>query len=847
MFGFLLLLLPVVMVALAYRRAPLPAWAGAGGAWLLLASLAAGLPILLTLVLLAGWVAGCAVFMGERRKRLVTAKIFDAFRQALPAMSQTEKDALEAGTVWWEGELFRGDPDWSRLQAYPWPTLSEEEQAFLDHETTELCRLCNDWDSTQRQDLSPEVWQTIREQGFLGMIIPKEYGGKGFSAFAHSQVVTKLSARSSAPAVTVMVPNSLGPAELLLQYGTPEQKQHYLPRLARGEAIPAFALTSPWAGSDAASIPDAGVVCRGIWNGEDVLGMRVSFDKRYITLAPVCTVFGLAFRLYDPDHLLGDVEDLGITCALVPHDHPGVDIGRRHLPLNAVWMNGPIRGRDVFMPLEFIIGGPAMAGQGWRMLMECLATGRSISLPGSYTGMQKITARAVGAYARVRYQFKTAIGRFEGVEEALTRIGANTYLCDAARIMTAGAIDLGEKPSVVSAIVKYHVTERARQTVNDGMDVIGGKGICLGPQNFLGRAYQQLPVGITVEGANILTRSLILFGQGAIRCHPYVLDEMHAAQRDDLDAFDQAFWGHVGYTASNAARALVMGLTGSHFVTVPVDVAPDTRRYYQQLTRFSAAFAFLADISMGTLGGALKRKEKLSARLGDILSQMYLASATLKRFEAEGRQGADAPLMHWAIWDCMFRIQNAFEGVIANFPNRILQTILRRLVVFPLGRPYVVPSDRLGHEVARLLIEPSATRDRLTADTYVPDDVEEPVGALEAALVATIAAEPVEARLREAQKQGRFTPPLNLDGDVDAIWRDALAAGVITQQEYDVVERRNRLRDKVIRVDDFPFDFGLREVLCTVDASGDVAADPGRGIEAAATPKKVARRKRATA
>ncbi|MGL1833979.1 acyl-CoA dehydrogenase [Rhodocyclaceae bacterium SMB388] len=844
MFWLLMLLLPVMIVVLAYRRAPLPAWAGAGGAWLVLASVAAGLPILLTILVLAAWAAGCKVFMGERRKRLVTTRIFAAFRQALPGMSQTEKDALEAGTVWWEGELFRGAPDWSRLQRYPWPALSDEEQAFLDNETTELCRMCKDWDSTQRQDLSPEVWQFIRERGFLGMIIPKEYGGKGFSAFAHSQVVTKLSTRSSAPAVTVMVPNSLGPAELLLHYGTPEQKQHYLPRLARGEAIPAFALTSPWAGSDAASIPDAGVVCRGMWNGEDVLGMRVSFDKRYITLAPVCTVFGLAFRLYDPERLLGDVEDLGITCALVPHDHPGVDIGRRHLPLNAVWMNGPIRGRDMFMPLEFIIGGPAMAGQGWRMLMESLAAGRSISLPGSNTGMQKLTARAVGAYARVRYQFKTAIGRFEGVEEALTRIGANTYLCDAARIMTAGAIDLGEKPSVVSAIVKYHVTERARQTVNDGMDVIGGKGICLGPQNFLGRAYQQLPVGITVEGANILTRSLILFGQGAIRCHPYVLDEMHAAQRDDLDGFDRAFWGHVGYTASNAARALVMGLTGSHFVKVPADVAPDTRRYYQQLTRFSAAFAFLADISMGTLGGALKRKEKLSARLGDILSQMYLASATLKRFEAEGRQAADAPLMHWAIWDCMFRIQNAFEGVIANFPNRILQTILRRLVVFPLGRPYVVPSDRLGHEVARLLIEPSATRERLTADTYVPDDVEEPVGALEAALVATIAAEPIEARLRESQKQGRFTPPLNLGGDVDAIWRDALAAGVIMQQEYDIVERRNRLRDKVIRVDDFPFDFGLRDVLCAADASVAGSAEPGPAIEAATTPKKAARRKR---
>lgn len=782
----------------------------AGGAWLAVLAWVAGWSLGVALVVLALWGGGCAIFLHEGlRKSRVTTPIFKLFRRALPGMSQTERDALEAGTVWWEGDLFAGRPDWARLLAYPWPVLTPEEQAFLDDDTETLCRMTHDWDAVTHNDLSAEVWAFIRKRGFLGMIIPREYGGKGFSAFAHSQVITRLSTRSSAPAVTVMVPNSLGPAELLLHYGTPAQKQHYLPRLARGEDIPAFALTSPWAGSDAASIPDAGVICRGEWQGQSVLGMSVSFDKRYITLAPVCTVFGLAFRLYDPDHLLGDEADLGITCALVPHDHPGVDIGRRHLPLNAVWMNGPIRGRDVFMPLDFIIGGPTMAGQGWKMLMECLAAGRSISLPGSNTGMQQLTARAVGAYARVRYQFKTAIGRFEGVEEALTRIGANTYLCDAARVMTAGAIDLGEKPSVVSAIVKYHVTERARETVDAGMDVIGGKGICLGPQNFLGRAYQQVPVGITVEGANILTRSLILFGQGAIRCHPHVLAEMKAARSGDLDAFDEAFWGHVGYSLSSAARAAVMGLTGSHFVSVPTDVAPETRRYYQQLTRFSAAFAFIADISMGTMGGALKRKEKLSARLGDILSLMYLASATLKRFEAEGRQAADAPLMHWAIWDAMFKAQNAFEGVIANFPNRFFAFILRRLVIFPLGRPYQVPSDRLGHEVASLLLTPSPTRDRLTAAVHLPADVEQPVGALEAALQATIEAEPIEAKVKLARKQGRFAPALNLTGHVDAAWAQARDEGLISDEEFDVIKRRNELRDKVIRVDDFPFDLDL--------------------------------------
>ena len=692
--------------------------------------------------------------------------------------------------------------------------------------------MASEWEITQRRDLPPEVWAFIKARGFLGMIIPKEYGGKGFSAYAHSQVVTRLSTRSSATAVTVMVPNSLGPAELLLHYGTEEQKQHYLPRLACGDEIPAFALTSPWAGSDAASIPDAGVICMGEWQGEQVLGMRVTFDKRYITLAPVCTVFGLAFRLYDPDHLLGETEDVGITCALVPRSHPGVEIGRRHYPLSAVWMNGPIRGKDVFMPLEFIIGGPKMAGQGWRMLMECLAAGRSISLPGSNTGMQMLTARAVGAYARVRYQFKSAIGRFEGVEEALTRIGANTYLCDAARMLTAAAIDLGEKPSVVSAIVKYHVTERARETVDAGMDVIGGKGICLGPQNFLGQAYQQIPVGITVEGANILTRSLILFGQGAIRCHPFVLAEMRAAQENDADAFDKALWGHVGYTSSNAARAIGMGLTGSHFVPVPAGIAPETRRYYQQLTRFSAAFAFIADISMGALGGSLKRKEKLSARLGDILSLMYLASAVLKRFEAEGRQPGDAPLMHWAIWDCMFQIQTAFEGVIANFPNKMLAFLLRRIVVFPLGRPYVVPSDRLGHEVALTLIEPSSTRERLTSLAALDESDETPTGALEAALHATVACEPIEVKLRAALKTGSFKPALNLSGDVDAVWREALEAGVISQAEFEQVSLRNVLRNKVIRVDDFDYDLGVGESMALIDVAQVQSPEPKSGSRA---------------
>jgi acyl-CoA dehydrogenase len=800
----------VVALACAYLGAPGWLWTLALGAFV------AGLvglgnpPLPLAALALAAFVAFALVAnVGPLRRALLSAPMLRAFRRVLPPMSQTEADAINAGTVWWDGDLFSGKPDWAKLLAFPKPELSPEERAFLDNETEELCRLANDWDTYALGDMPPHVWQHIKDKGFLGMIIPKAYGGKGFSAYAHSQVVMKLSTRCSAAAVSVMVPNSLGPAELLLHYGTEEQKRHYLPRLAKGLDIPCFALTSPHAGSDAAAIPDAGIVCKGSWEGREVLGMRVTWDKRYITLGPIATLLGLAFRLRDPERLLGGEEDVGITCALVPTSHPGVNIGRRHFPLNAVFQNGPNWGKDVFMPLDWIIGGPRMAGQGWRMLMECLAAGRSISLPSSNVGMSKLAVRGTGAYARVRTQFKTPIGRFEGIEEALTRMGGNLYMTDAARMMTAAAIDLGEKPSVVSGIVKYHVTERNRQVVNDAMDIQGGKGICLGPNNFLGRAYQQIPVSITVEGANILTRSLIIFGQGAIRCHPYVLKEMQAARESDraqaVRAFDAALWGHVGFTITNAARALVMGLTGSHWVRVPADVAPGTRRYYQQLTRFSAAFAFLSDVSMLVLGGGLKRREKLSARLGDILSLMYLASAALKRYEDEGREADDKPLLDWAIWDAMFRAQNAFEGVISNYPSRVAAWILRR-IIFPIGRPYVVPSDRLGHEVAKLVIEPSATRDRLTAGAYVPRSESDVMGKLEAAMHAVIAAEPIERKLREAQKAGR------IGGEgAEALARAALEAGVISAGEHAQLVRAAGLRDEVIRVDDFPQDLTLVE------------------------------------
>jgi acyl-CoA dehydrogenase len=812
-----LLAVLVSVVALAYVNAAGVAWTATLAVALGVAWAANLLPAWLTLALAAALVLlAIPLNFPTLRRKLISDGVLTGFRKILPPMSQTEREAIEAGSVWWDGELFSGRPDWQKLLATPLTTLTAEEQRFLDHDVEELCQMITDWETTNvYRDLPPSVWQFIKDRGFLGMGIAKEYGGLGFSAYAHSEVMTRLSTHSGTVAVSVMVPNSLGPGELIAHYGTDEQKRYYLPRLAKGLELPCFALTSPVAGSDAASIPDYGIVCWGEHEGKRTLGLRVTWDKRYITLAPVATLLGLAFRAHDPDHILGRREDLGITCALVPTTHPGVEIGRRHMPLNAVFQNGPTRGKDVFIPMDWVIGGQPMLGKGWRMLMECLAAGRGISLPSSATGMAKLAVRATGGYARVRSQFKTPIGKFEGIEEALTRMGGNLYLMDAARRLTATAVDLGEKPAVISGIAKLHLTERGRQVVNDAMDVVGGKGICMGPSNFLGAAYMQLPVAITVEGANILTRSLIVYGQGAIRCHPFVLKEMEATREPDRAKasvdFDAALFGHIRFTLTNMARTLVTGLTGSHFVRLPVSVAPETRRYYQQLTRFSSALAFLSDVSMGTLGGTLKRKEKLSARLGDVLSLLYLASATLKRYEAEGRQKADAPLMHWAIWDAMFRAQTALEGVISNFPNRFLAAILRRMV-FPLGRPYVVPSDRLGHNVAKLMIEPSATRDRLTQGVFVSKSPDNPVTLIERALTATLAAEPVEAKIRAAAKAGRIDAKLPAGAGLDALIERAQAAGVIDTAEAQAVATARELTAQVIRVDDFALDLGASDM-----------------------------------
>ncbi len=734
------------------------------------------------------------------RRRWLSEPLLAVYRKLLPDISATEQVALDAGTVGWEGELFAGKPNWDLLLEQQWPSLSEAEQAFIDGPVNTLCEMLRPWEiSHELADLPPEVWRFIKENKFFGMIIPTEYGGLGFSALAHRAVLQKISSVCTVTSSTVAVPNSLGPAELLVHYGTKEQKDHYLPRLAGGEEIPCFGLTGPTAGSDATAIPDTGVVCKGKYKGKETLGICLNFDKRYITLAPVATIVGLAFKMYDPDGLVGDKKQLGISVALVPSDTAGVEIGQRHLPLGVPFQNGPIRGKDVFVPLDTLVGGMKMAGHGWRMLIELLAVGRAITLPSSATGGAKLCALATGAYARVRKQFNLPIGRFEGVEEAMARVAAYTYATSALSRMTASAVDLGEKPAVPSAIAKYHATEMGRRVVTDAMDVHGGKGIIMGPRNYLGLGWQGVPVGITVEGANILTRSLMIFGQGAIRCHPYILKEMTAAKLQDqdrgLEEFDRHLFAHIGYSISNAVRSLLLGLSFAHFAVVPSD--RKTARYYRKLTRYSAVLAFASDVIMLTLGGKLKHKERTSARLGDVLSQLYICSAMLKRFESQGRPAADHPLLAWAFHDAVYKMQTALGKVVDNFPSRAIR-ILLAVVIFPLGRHERPPGDRLGHKVAQLLLSPSATRARLTDGVFISDNSDNAVGLLEMTLPRVIATEPLERRLAKAQSAGGLDE-MNPQNQLE----DAVAKSIITPAEARELKTVREMVAEIVAVDEF--------------------------------------------
>ena len=734
------------------------------------------------------------------RVKFLSKPMFAYIKNVLPPMSDTERTAIEAGTAWWEAELFRGDPNWGKLLDHRTSELSKEEKAFLDGPVEELCQMLDDWNITNElNDLSPKVWEFLKKNKFFGMIIPKKYGGLEFSAIAHSSVVMKIASRCGTAGVTVMVPNSLGPAELLLHYGTEGQKDYYLPRLATGQEIPCFALTGPNAGSDAGAIPDTGVVCKGKYKGKNVLGLRLNWEKRYITLGPVATVLGLAFKAYDPDGLLGEEEDLGITCALIPTNTPGITIGNRHNPLNSAFQNGPNEGKNVFIPMEWIIGGQEQIGNGWRMLVECLSVGRGISLPAFGAGSGKLTCYMTGAYARVRKQFNVPIGKFEGVEEALTRIGGLTYMMEAGRRLTASAIDHGEKPSVITAILKYHNTEGMRQVINDAMDIHGGRGICMGPNNYLARPYQSIPISITVEGANILTRSLIIFGQGAMRCHPYLISEVNAASnlnyQEGLRQFDQALFQHLGYAVCNGARSFLYGLTRSRMAPSPVK--GPTKGYFKRLARMSASYSFVSDFAMLFLGGGLKRKEKLSGRFADALSFMYLCSAILKRYEDTGRPQADLPLVEWSTKYCLYHVQDALDEIMRNFPSVFFGQILRA-IVFPTGKSLRYPNDRVGHRVAALLIEPSNARNRLIDGIFQSVDPKDPIGCVQYAFNAVVAASEAERKLREAKIT---SPELGRPNN----WLEkGVEQGVITEQEARLVDEAYQATRAAIMVDDFP-------------------------------------------
>lgn len=775
----------VAILVLGYRGAGLWSWIAVAA--VALAGLAAPLWTWLTL-------GAAAILFGVEpiRRTLLSANIVRLFKAMdfLPVISETEQTAIEAGNIWVDGELFSGKPDFKRILNEPYPELTAEEKAFIEGPVEKVCQMTSNWEVHQHRELPEKTWDFLKQERFFGLIIPQKYGGLEFSALAHSAIIAKLSSRCGPLAITVMVPNSLGPAELLLHYGTEEQKDRYLPKLATGEDIPCFALTEPGAGSDAGAMTSRGVVFK---NDQGELFLRLNWKKRYITLAGISTILGLAFKLNDPENLLGKGTSPGITCALIPSQTPGVVLGDRHDPMGLPFWNCPTEGHDVVVPIDAIIGGAEQAGNGWRMLMESLAVGRGISLPASGTGGVRYLARVVGAYATVRKQFGLSIGKFEGIEEPLARIGGWAYLLEAARKYTCGGLDSGQKPPVITAIAKYNFTELLRKAANDGMDILGGAGISRGPRNLLAAGYMAVPINITVEGANILTRTLMVFGQGAIRCHPYAFKEIHALMANDIAGFDKAFWPHVGHIVRNMFRALLLSLTRGHLAGSPV--SGPTARYYRKLSWTSASFAFLADVAMGRFGGNLKRMEKLTGRFADIFSWMYLASATLRRFEAEGRRKEDLPLVEYALNYALSEIQSAFDGLYQNlgFPWRGPISFWSRLN--PISQK---PSDKTGHAVARILQTPGEQRERLTAGTYIPGDIEEAVGRIENAFHLVTKADPIARKVLQAVRAGKISR-----ARMDLMVGDAVQAGVISQTEAQLLARAEEARTDAIQVDSF--------------------------------------------
>lgn len=795
------------LTCLALRRQPLIVWAGVIALLTLIAQI--GLPFADGFVSfwglgLIGWmIAGflALISIPPVRQLLVVKPAFKMLRKIMPRVSDTEREALEAGTVGWDAELFSGEPDWSKLEAVAPISLTAEERAFLDGPTQELCKRLDDWDiRNNHREIPEDVWKFVAEKGFLGMLISREHGGLGFSAQAQSLILGKLASRSPDAVTIVMVPNSLGPGELIEKYGTDDQKSHYLPRLARGDEIPCFALTGPTSGSDAATMRDIGMVEKGMHDGKEVLGIRLNWDKRYISLGPNATLLGLAFRLFDPENQLGRGEDLGITLALIPADHKGVEIGRRHLPCGAAFPNGPNWGRDVFIPMDWVIGGSERAGQGWRMLMECLSAGRSISLPASSTAAAKMTLRTSTAYARIRKQFGLPIARMEGIEEPLARIAESAYVLEAARAATASMVAAGEKPAVISALLKYQSTERMRQCVNDAFDIHGGRAICDGPSNYLQSAYQMVPVAITVEGANILTRTLITFAQGALRSHPWLYKEIQALQHWDdeqgLADFEGAFEGHVSYAMANIFGAFTQNLTFGALSSAPEN-SGRTRRWYKELSRGSRNFALVADMTVALLGGGMKVKQKLTGRLADALSELYFLSCILKRFEDDGMPSADLPILDYCARNALHRFEDALYGAVRNFPVFWARPMLR-VLAFPLGRRHAPASDALAKSVVRLVIEPGAVRDRLTRDIFVTEDPDDPIGKLEYTLAKVIAAEDADKKLEQAVRKGLVRRYHTID------WiGEAEEKGILTVDEAKALKEVEELVEAVIAVDHF--------------------------------------------
>jgi len=786
-------------LALAMNRASFRAWAIAVAVITLSLQVWLGFPFWT----FAGWLVAGLLFAAsvpDIKRKYITLPAYGALKGAMPAISETEREALEAGTIGWDAELFSGTPDFAKLRRVAPMTLTEEERAFLDGPTDELCKRLDDWRIRHElHDIPDDIWTFVCDHGFLGMLISKEHGGLGFSAQAQSLVLGKISSKSADSVTIVMVPNSLGPGELIEKYGTETQKAHYLPRLAKGEEIPCFALTGPFSGSDAAAMRDIGVVTKAMHDGAETLGVKLTWDKRYITLAPKATLLGLAFRLFDPDNLLGKGEDVGITLGLVPTDHPGVEIGRRHLPAGAAFPNGPTRGRDVFVPMDWIIGGPEGAGQGWRMLMNCLAAGRSISLPATSAACAKAMLRRSSAYARIRKQFGLPIGFMEGVEEPLARLVENAYGLEAARAVTASMVSAGEKPAVISALLKYVSTDRMRDSVNDALDIHGGRGICDGPSNYIQGAYQMVPVGITVEGANILTRTLITFAQGALRSHPYLVTEIEALQDTDrergIETFEKTFDAHRAFLLSNAAGALFHNVTFGAFAPAPNNTG-DVTRWWRQLSRASRSFALVADVTVALLGGGLKVKQKITGRMADALAELYLLSSILKRYEDDGRPKDDLKLVNYCARNCLARFDQALRGTIDNFPVRWAGWLMSPLAL-PFGMRRPAP-DHDAKPIVRAALTPGAFRDRLTRDIFASEDENDGIGLFEATFAKVVASEEAEKKLERAIRKGevkRFH-----DNDWIA---EAEAKGVLTLEEARSLAELRDMVARVIAVDDF--------------------------------------------